>query len=104
MYIVHTSHHGFRQGQATYITILCRLHSLLLRLLRLLLERGNDLRGKSKKLFWGLFSNLGLHKHGLLVITVQTLHQPLLVPLEMVQQDTHLVEFGVIMTKVWARL
>ena len=50
MYIVHTSHHGFRQGQATYITILCRLHSLLLRLLRLLLERGNDLRGKSQKM------------------------------------------------------
>ena len=39
------------------------------------------------------FSYLGLHKHCLLVITVQPLHQTLLVPLEMVQQDSHLVEF-----------
>ena len=39
------------------------------------------------------FTNLGLHKHGLLVITVQPLHQTLLVPLEMVEQDTHLVRF-----------
>jgi len=72
-----TRHHRLGLGPTANLALkdLCRLVDLLL---------GQD--DSLRLLEWG--NHLSLLEHGVLVVAVETLHQALLVPLEVVQQDS----------------